>query len=151
MLSEKDALFRTFELIVKMVRARGQQVDAEVAQLGRDRFWDAHLKNYIRDHKCEVELGSGLVLAFVKIDAFKKPDWKALVDDMEARTSEGAFEADSVIIVVSGSISLPSYLLPSKTFHTELFEQAHVLLDVIHHRLQPQFHRLNADEVKEVR
>ncbi len=151
MLSEKDALYRTFELVVTMVRARGQQpLNAEVASLSREDFWNAHWRPYLMDHKCEVELGDGLVLALVRIDTFKKQDWKALVDDMEARAGEGAFEADTVIIVVSGAIALPSYLLPSKSFRTELFEQAHMLLDVIHHRLQPKFQRLTTDEVKEV-
>lgn len=141
MLSQADQLHRGYVLLVQMVRARGVEVDAQ-HPLGREALLGAVQPGLQRDFKGEVALSDAVVVAFVRGDV-GKPEWTALRKDLERRASEGELSASRVIVVATGAVTLGACRHSAGQVAVEVWALAHVLLDVVHHRLQPRFLLLN--------
>jgi DNA-directed RNA polymerase I, II, and III subunit RPABC1 len=79
---------------------------------------------------------------------FRKTDWRALADDLDRRYEDETLVATTVIVVVNGEVKLEPYPNETRLLKVEMFQQSHVLLDVVHHRLQPEFHVLSKQETE---
>lgn len=153
MMTVGERLWRSFELVLKMLRARGKTLPPQVATLSEEHFLTAHLHEYQSQHKTEVDVGDQMLLVFLHLGGspLRGAEWKAIAGDIDRRCEDGSLAAKHAIVVVEGEVSLAQR--PVETKHltsVEVFEQQHVLLDVVNHRLQPKFQLLTPAEAAEV-
>lgn len=147
MLSEKDSLYRAFQLVIGMIKSRpGWSVEATAERMNQDDFVGRLWGRYSKGHPVEVDVSPQSVLVMVKTEQFKQKECTALLRDLK----RGGSGVERAIVIVQGKFALPRHLVEFEGYRAEFFELEHVLLDVIHHRLQPQFQVLSAQEKEQV-